>query len=257
MGLGESNLRITVAWRRWTGKNILCRITIQLRLRISLTDCASEKAKLLGMMGMDNVVMVLVIIGYVSLTLWYSREHTRNKRWTRRMSSMKSVDWLGSRSRGRKGSIARIVILAVLFTCIQFLFNLGSAYAVKNAPGYEHVNASLLALLFCTRPHLSWIVCILPTIPRTWIERSLTTQQLNLLSKGMMGFTRVGVSVAISEIMMQFLGSYYMGRTVHVGLEREFYKHNNLSPYWKGIQARNMYNGAMLWAIALPLILII
>ncbi|KUJ12810.1 uncharacterized protein LY89DRAFT_785387 [Mollisia scopiformis] len=228
--------------------------------------CTSNKARYLGILGMENVVVVLVIIAYFFLTLWFSREDARNKRWVRGVKGiLKPLKWVTLpfisafkfvfRIKGSSGStwpVIKTILLAILFAGIQLFFNFASAYVVKNAPGYEHVNVHLLAMLFCTRPRLGWIVCFLSSIPSTWVERYFNTQQSDVLSKGMMSIARVGISAAMGEVIMQLLGSFYMGKTVHVGVIRGLYKHNHLYPYWKGHQARDMYNGAILWAIALP-----
>jgi hypothetical protein len=54
----------------------------------------------------------------------------------------------------------------------------------------------------------------------------------------------------MGEVIMQLLGSYFLGKTAHVGVDRGFYLNSHLSPFWRGMQARNMYIGAMFWLVA-------
>lgn len=65
-----------------------------------------------------------------------------------------------------------------------------------------------------------------------------------------MAINRVGVGSAVGEVIMQLLGAYFLGKAAHVGVIKGFYHNDRLTPFFRGMQARNMYVGAMFWLAA-------
>jgi hypothetical protein len=149
------------------------------------------------------------------------------------------------------------ILTAILFAGIQLGFNFATAYLIKYTPGYSHVPAPLLALLFCCRPRIGWLACLLSLTPDRWLKHhfhlSLNRSRAypeGSLVRGKKAVLRVALSSAMSEFIMQLLGSYFLSITAIVGTTRGFYWHDHLSPYYSGLEARNMYGGAMFWFAA-------
>ncbi len=129
--------------------------------------------------------------------------------------------------------------------------NFGTAYIIKNTPGYSHVPAPLLALLFCCRPRLGWLACLLSLFPEPWLTKYFHLRpETEAFQTGGVAVYRVGVSSAVGEVIMQCLGSYFLGKTAHIGVEKGFYLNNHITPFYKGMETRNMYIGAMFWLVA-------
>jgi hypothetical protein len=135
---------------------------------------------------------------------------------------------------------------ASLLVCFQLAANFGSAYLIKSTRGYSHVSAPLLALLFCARPRLGWLFCLTAMLPDRLIER-LTGKGLTNLLEGRIKTSNVAIAASVSELIMQLLASYSLGRALGTGLHRRFYSPHSLTKYWKGNQARGIYVGAILW----------
>ena len=101
--------------------------------------------------------------------------------------------------------------MAVVFAGIQLAFNFATAYLIKYTPGYGDVPAPLLALLFCCRPRLGWLACYLSQTPDSWLTRYFHLTPPDSLIRGQIAVARVAVSSAMSEVIMQLLGSYFLG----------------------------------------------
>ncbi|KAG4440706.1 hypothetical protein IFR05_003800 [Cadophora sp. M221] len=170
------------------------------------------------------------------------------KKWTSRF--FKFI-FCTSGNGGGTGTVVSTILIAILFAGIQLGANFATAYIIKSTPGYEHVPAPLLALLFCCRPRLGWLACLLSLFPDSWLTKYFHLQiGTEAFQTGAVAVNRVGVSAAVGEIIMQCLGSYFLGMTAHIGVEKGFYLNNHLTPFFRGMEARNMYIGAMFWLVA-------
>ncbi|PVH82254.1 hypothetical protein DL98DRAFT_653314 [Cadophora sp. DSE1049] len=228
----------------------------------------SAKPLYLGLFVIENVVFLLFTVFYAAATVWIVREKQRtHRRLIVRvilgvLLPIKKVKKGGSaffrfvfrrksENGGGTGTVVGHILVAILFAGIQLGANFATAYIIKNTPGYGHVPAPLLALLFCCRPRLGWFACLLSLFPDRWLTKYFHLQPgTGPFVDGGLAVNRVGVSAAVGEIIMQCLGSYFLGKTAHVGVEKGFYLNKHLTPFFKGMEARNMYVGAMFWLVA-------
>lgn len=127
---------------------------------------------------------------------------------------------------------------------------------MKRAPGYEDIQLARLALLFCCRPRLFWLSCLLALISKQRLVKIF-----GFMPHGdgfwaaKLVLSSVAVTSAITEATMQLLGAYFLGTTAHIGAERGFFIVHKLRPkMWSG-DARHMYLGALCWAmLCIPLV---
>jgi len=225
--------------------------------------CAA-KPLYLGLFAIENTVFVIFVVIYGAITLWIIRgKEIRNpfvlfilKVLTPLRLLKKGIGafftficCLGKTDNGT-GSVVSTIIMAVVFAGIQLSFNFATAYIIKYTPGYEDIPAPLLALLFCCRPRLGWLACALSRTPDRWLRQYFHLTPPDSLVRGQIAVARVAVSSAMSEVIMQLLGSYFLGKTAHIGAVRGFYLNGHLLPYFRGAQARLMYVGAMFWLVA-------
>lgn len=227
-------------------------------------DQCPNRAWYLGLFGIENVVFLIFVFIYFVATLYYERGFVRKSpnamKFYRLMTpiraaktGLKSAFIRAFRikpSNDGTADVTETIILAIFLAGVQVAFNFATAVVVQRTPGYSHVNVTLLALLFCSRPRLGWLACLLSEIPDWVLQQWLHMTDHQSLVAGQTIVARVAVSSAMGEVIMQLLGSYFLGKTAHVGVIRGFYQHNHLSPFENGMQARNMYGGAMLWVVA-------
>jgi hypothetical protein len=91
-----------------------------------------------------------------------------------------------------------------------------------------------LMLFYCARPRISWFVLLLTkNFAREWDHAA---QQSNL-----------------AEMVMQILGSYYMGRTAHFAASHGLYLTHHLDGYQHGTDFHLMAGGALLYLVLLYL----
>lgn len=224
-----------------------------------------NKVLYLGLFGIENVVFLIFVLIYFFATLYYERGFAHGNRLVMKvhdlMSPIRSVKtglkkafkWvfrIKNEDNDGSAEVVETILLAIFLAGVQVGFNFATAVVVQRTPGYSQVNVPLLALLFCSRPRLGWLACLLSAIPRWVLEQWLHMTDHASLVSGETVVARVAVSSAMGEVIMQLLGSYFLGKTAHVGVIREFYQRNHLSPFENGMQARNMYGGAMLWVVA-------
>lgn len=218
----------------------------------------------LGLFGIENVVFLIFVFIYFVATLYYERGFVRKS--PKAMIFYRLVTPIRVVKTGLKSafiSIFRIrtsndgtaevvetILLAIFLAGVQLAFNFATAVVIQRTPGYSQVDVTLLALLFCSRPRLGWLACLLSEIPDWVLQQWLHMTDHASLVAGQTIVARVAVSSAMGEVIMQLLGSYFLGKTANVGVTRGFYQHNHLSPFENGMQARNMYGGAMLWVVA-------
>lgn len=148
------------------------------------------------------------------------------------------------------------VIMGVFLAGVQLSFNFWAAHLMKSAPGYEGIHLARLALLFCCRPRLSWLSCLLALVSK---ERLVKIFGFEADGDGLWAaklvLSSVAVTSAVTEAIMQLLGSYFLGTTAHIGAERGFFIIHNLRPKRWGEDARHMYIGALCWAmLCVPLV---
>jgi hypothetical protein len=148
------------------------------------------------------------------------------------------------------------VLMGVALAGLQLGFNFWVAHIIKSADGYEEVPLPMLALLFCCRPRLSWLACLLALTPDHWLEKVFKFKHKgDGLWAAKLVLSSVAVSSAVSESIMQLLGAYFLGTTANVGRERGFYFIHHLRPKMWGRDARRMYIGALLWVmLCIPLL---
>ncbi|KAK4191900.1 hypothetical protein QBC35DRAFT_470565 [Podospora australis] len=131
-----------------------------------------------------------------------------------------------------------------------------AAAEIRATPGYENVPIGFLALLFMARPNsLMLMTCALlwadRLIPSGWhpnphflpLPRNLGRQHASWY------ISVLGLSVSITEFIIQALGFYTIIKTTDQGVKKGFYTGDRLLPYWRGHEARIMYDGAMLHSI--------
>jgi hypothetical protein len=223
-----------------------------------------NKSLYLGLFGIENVVFLIFVFILFLATLYYERgfvlRNPKVMRFHRLMAPIRSVKTglksaftrvfnISSSSDGT-AEVTETILLAIFLAGVQLAFNFTTAIVVQRTPGYSNVDITLLALLFCSRPRLGWLACLLSRIPDRVLQQWFHMTDHTSLVSGQTIVARVAVSSAMGEVIMQLLGSYFLGMTAHVGVIRGFYQHNHLSPFENGMQARNMYGGAMLWVVA-------
>lgn len=220
----------------------------------------SSKSLYLGLFAIENIVFFLLSIFYLYITLHIIRVRDEPTNFVQyilyvfypfKMLKNGLARLFRSRdSDGGTGAWLGTTLMALLFTGLQVGSNFGIAYLIKATPGYHDVPASMLALLFCCRPRLGWLACLVVKIPNSWLKGHFRLPEGRLLTKGEKARTRVAVSSALGEVIMQILGCYFLGKTADVGRRRDFYFNNHLSPYWNGYYTRLMYTGALFWLLA-------
>lgn len=112
-----------------------------------------------------------------------------------------------------------------------------SAAIVHNTPGYQHVSIVRLAVLFCARPRMVWMACLLILISHEV-------------------FVNAALSVALAEWILQVVGACYLFSTTNTGHVRDFYHLNHLTPFWRGYDAHVMYSGSLFWAVVFGFFLV-
>jgi hypothetical protein len=180
----------------------------------------------------------------ISRLLWWHRSQVKTQ------DAVKPSFW----TRSFLGGFLPLMV-GTLLAAAQVGLNMASAYIIQQTPGYSHVDIAHLGLLFCSRPRLTWVVCVLALwrkkIPRHFfkLKFSRTAAKATLAS--------VAVSSTISEGLLQIVGVYYMGIAANSGREKGFYTPHHLRPYYRGVNAWTMYVGALMWLIAcVPIIII-
>ncbi|KAH7360995.1 hypothetical protein BKA65DRAFT_494416 [Rhexocercosporidium sp. MPI-PUGE-AT-0058] len=227
----------------------------------------SAKPLYLGLFVIENIVFLLFTVFYAAVTIWIIREKERTHRrlivriilgallpiklLKKGASRFFKFIFCLSGNGGGTGTVVSTILIAILFAGIQLAANFGTASIIQKTPGYEHVPVPLLALLFCCRPRLGWLACLLSLFPDSWLTKYFHLQPgTEAFQTGAVAVNRVGVSAAVGEIIMQCLSAYFLGKTAHVGVEKGFYLNNHLTPFFRGMEARNMYIGAMFWLVA-------
>lgn len=123
-----------------------------------------------------------------------------------------------------------------------FALNLGAnalnAWMTVTAKGYEHSTMPRiwdLMLFYCTRPRIGWI-------PLAW----LASQDADMERDG--PWTSAGRQAAIAEAILQVIGVYYMGRTVHFGAIHGYFLVHH-AEFKNGANLLEMIIGALLYLV--------
>jgi hypothetical protein len=114
-----------------------------------------------------------------------------------------------------------------------------AATLIKQTPGFGHIDVLQLTLLWCTRPRLAWMVIAL--VPRE-AKRQI--------------YFSVAASTLVCEMLLQIIGSVYMGIATNYARRQKFYQEGHLSHTQGGKDAHLMYVGSLLWLVVLAFALI-
>lgn len=130
---------------------------------------------------------------------------------------------------GRRGS-KFWMLSGPLTAMFHISSNIAAALLIKHTPGFSNVNVLALILLWCTRPRLAWfVVVLLPWGAKDHIYFSVASSTL------------------LAEIIMQLIGSYYMGTATQYARVQKFYHFGRLNNVVHGKDAITMYAGSLLW----------
>lgn len=180
--------------------------------------CPSRKAKLSSFAIINAITLIA--------TLYYGRREF--------------IEWA---TRGWLGALGSPwwPVGALASTILVIIATLVNAKLVNSTPGFEATPIGQLALLWFCRPRLSWLA-----IPLVKVR----------LDKGT--FVSIGASAIFSEIVLQGLSMFYLGRTVNWGRDNNYYRLGNIDgviiPYGK--PAHMMYAGALLWMVAIGFVVL-
>ncbi|KAF2026847.1 hypothetical protein EK21DRAFT_115465 [Setomelanomma holmii] len=148
------------------------------------------------------------------------------------------------------------VMVGIFLAGLQLGFNFWVAHLIQDTPGYSEVPLAMLALLFCCRPRLSWLSCLLALTPARVLERKFKFKHNgDGIWAAKLVLSSVAVSSAVTEAIMQLLGAYFLGIAANVGRQRGFYTIHHLRPKRWGRNARRIYLGALYWVmLCIPLL---
>jgi hypothetical protein len=118
--------------------------------------------------------------------------------------------------------------VGIISACLNVLANTINVHLICATPGYKDVPFRALGLLWCTCPHLSWLVVFLAAYQA---------------EDGM--YFGAAASAILSETILQSLGAVYFGIIAHHSKKKQFYILHHLNPYPRGMTAHVMYAGAL------------
>ena len=122
------------------------------------------------------------------------------------------------------------MLMGPLTVALHIASNAVEAILIKSTKGFEGIDVVQLILLWCTRPRMAWMVIAL--IP--W------------QAKDAMYFS-VASSSIFSEVVLQVIGSVYMGIASNYARRQKFYRTGRLNHTQHGTDAILMYAGSLLW----------
>lgn len=219
----------------------------------------------LGLFVIENLFFLLFVALLTWLKLRWLKGKDNGDVWVEKLSKLfdpftrmkKNIAKFFKSSSASVGQVITSALLAIFMASLQLVSNVASAYIIKNQPGYSHVPAPLLTLLFCARPRLGFLACLFSLFKNEWIEKHFAIKQPRNVLRAQRSIAEIALSSAASEIIMQCLAAYSLGRATHVGVRRGFYYVGHLWPYWRGKHARILYLGALFWLIACTFILFV
>ena len=128
---------------------------------------------------------------------------------------------------------------SVIMISLHLGANTAGAFLVRGTPGYHNAPVGDLILIWASRPRLSWMAASFVFYQS---EESM--------------YLAYGLSSLLAEVVMQLIGSYYLGMIVNHARENDYYKATNLQYTPKGNAALAMYGGAVLWITCIGALLI-
>lgn len=262
-------------WREWI---MPWNWTVQnTTLQENEQDCKAPH-RYLAVYAYEHISWLVFSIGIGALRLWIARHEEHKNRSFFRYFLV--VTWANLKSRKNSNEIIKEklldegedlrpaftdplkwsypVIMGVFLAGLQLSFNFWVAHIIQSAPGYGDVPMHLLALLFCCRPRLSWLSCLLALISDERLEKIFNFKHGgDGIWAARLVLSSVAVSSAVAESIMQLLGSYFLGTTANIGRQRGFFIVHRLRPKMWGRDARRMYIGALCWVmLCIPLLVV-
>ncbi|KAI9760495.1 MAG: hypothetical protein M1840_002405 [Geoglossum simile] len=137
---------------------------------------------------------------------------------------------------GKRGDHSAVVFTAILSVVLNLVANLINAAIIRRNAGFQHVNIGNLLLLWASRPRLAWGAGLLVKFER---------------GKDM--YTSLGASAILAEVILQVIGSVYIGITGNWARRYHFYLAHRLDNVPHGQDALVMYGGALLWLVSIGL----
>lgn len=196
------------------------------------------------------------VLRYLLISFWTSLKFTQNRKEVLKEKLLPGEDLRPAITDALKWGFP--VIMGIFLAGLQLGFNFLVAGMIRSNPGYRDVPLATLALLFCCRPRLSWLSCLLALFPKHWLVRWFKFKpDGDGLWAARLVLSSVAVSSAVTEAIMQLLGSYFLGTAANVARKRGFYANHHLRPMMWGRDAHRMYWGALCWLIlCIPLVII-
>jgi hypothetical protein len=195
----------------------------------------------LGLFALDNFAVVILTIfeGWLRYKLVKIDDADRERNFRRGFISFITKRFV------RPSGVIWTLIVGAVWSGTEIGVNFANAYYIKHHSGFGHVPLVELALLFCSRPSISWIPCFLGFIP----DHKFRSHQAQAV------FADIAYTSAFREFVMQVMGGIYLGRTGNIGRQREFYLVHHLRPFLHGKDAFRMYLGALFWLIGCAVII--
>jgi hypothetical protein len=139
------------------------------------SDTCQSPQRYLGLFALESFILLLANGVFLGCRYWYYDSHLRNWVKSIRMKTrhrlswvMKSFKWVVKDNTQTKTKSARSwgppIVWGFLWAVGNVAMSFANAYAVKLVPGFQDVPAMELALLWCSRPNLSWITCVIGMI---------------------------------------------------------------------------------------------
>ncbi|KAI9780433.1 MAG: hypothetical protein M1839_006707 [Geoglossum umbratile] len=195
----------------------------------------------LGLFALDNFVVVFVAVlqGWLRYKLVIIDDADRDANFRRGLISIVTKRF------ARPSGVIWTLAVGAVWSGAEIGINFANAYYIKHQPGFGHVPLVELALLFCSRPSISWIPCFLGFLP----DSTFHSHQAQAV------FADIAYTSAFREFVMQVMGGIYLGRTGNIGRLREFYLIHHLRPFPHGRDAFRMYIGALFWLIGCAVVI--
>lgn len=147
-----------------------------------------------------------------------------------------------------------LILLPTILVGMELASNFVAAYVVQRSPDYQSVLVPHLALLFSTRPRLSWILLAQFMFPDRFLPRFwglCFSKRLKGTSEIQQSFKTATFSILVAKFVDQLAGGHLLATTVSkIGFERGFYLPGRLLPYAGGRSAALMYFSAFIWLLA-------
>ncbi|KAH0537359.1 hypothetical protein FGG08_005838 [Glutinoglossum americanum] len=144
------------------------------------------------------------------------------------------IEWITNKRCGKLGHHTTFLFTAILSVALNLSANLINAAIIRRNPGFQNVNIGSLVLFWASRPRLAWAAGILV---RVQSDKEI--------------YWSLGASAILAEIILQAVGSVYIGITGNWARRYHFYLAHHLDNVPHGNDALLMYGGALLWLVAI------